>query len=284
MNHGSPRSLTLALLVASALLCVSRTGLAETDTERAARLYQQGNAAFEQKQWAEAEAAYLGAWNIAHTFDVAANLGVVEMHLGKHRAAAEFLAYSARTAPPSSKPAQRQRTQQLLDEAKAKVGTVHVKLSGPSATASIDGTVIATEDLGNDLFVDPGKHVLEASGAGSAPARVSFDVGAGEEKDVALALVPLPPERRSIVPLVVLATASAAALGVGIGTTVVSNAKSSDADTQRTAILNAGGQCVQPGKFATQCSDMKSPSRRSTRPRTPRAARSWPPACWQSAP
>ena len=71
---------------------------------QAASFYQQGNVEFEKKNWPGAEAAYLKAWAITRTFDVAVNLGEVEFHLGKMRDAVEYLSYSLRTAPPSSKP------------------------------------------------------------------------------------------------------------------------------------------------------------------------------------
>lgn len=237
-------SLIHASLAMSALLCFSRIAVAETDAERAASLYQQGNAAVERSQWGEAEAAYREAWKLAHTFDVAANLGLVELRLGNHRAAAEFLAYSMRMAPPSSKPAQRQRTQQLFDEAKVKVGTVRVKLNVEGADVSVDGAPIAADDVQHEVFVDPGRHVIEAGSAGYQVGRMAFEVSAGKATEVALTLVPVPAERRSLVPAFVMGGVGAAALAGGIGLVVIGGMKGSSAQSQYNALIKAGQSCV----------------------------------------
>lgn len=248
----------IAFVIGTALTVTAFNAAADSTTERATKLYQQGNTALEQKKWAEAESAYLGVWALSRTFDVAANLGLVELRLGKHRAAAEYLEYSLRTAPPSAKAAQRERTQQLLNEAKARVVTVRVMTSTPGARITIDGTEIA-DSASQELFVDPGSHVLEAARDGYQRYRVSFEAKAGDTKNLALALVPSQPETRSKAPLIALASGSAAGLVVGIVTAAISNGKSADADTQRATILKGGGQCVQaPTSFAGACSELKS--------------------------
>jgi len=251
------RSRLIALTLGASLTFTAFGAAADSNAERATKLFQQGNAALAQKKWAEAEVAYLEVWKITRTFDVAANLGLVELRLGNPRAAAEYLEYSLRTAPPSAKAVQRERTQQLLDEAKAKVATVRVKASVPGSRVAIDGREVA-DDASHDLFVDPGSHVIEATREAYQQARVSFEAKAGDTKDLALTLVPQPPETRSKAPLLALAGVSAAALGVGIATAVISNGKSGDADAQRAAILKGGGQCVQPPSNVTgACGELK---------------------------
>ncbi|KYF82950.1 hypothetical protein BE11_45625 [Sorangium cellulosum] len=51
----------------------------------------------------DAELKYLKAWAVVRSFDIAANLGEVQLQLKKPRSAATFLAFALRTAPPSTK-------------------------------------------------------------------------------------------------------------------------------------------------------------------------------------
>src|SRR5262249_55427610 len=155
------------------------------------------NAAFEQRKWAEAAAAYQGAWKLARTFDVAANLGEVVLHLGRPREAAKYLAFSLRAAPPSAKAAQRERTRHFLDEARQQVGAIRLRTNVADARATIDGALVEPEDLPFELFLDPGAHTIEAQREGYGPARTTIQVGAGSTQDVSLMLVR---ERRSVVP------------------------------------------------------------------------------------
>jgi hypothetical protein len=234
------------------------TAASESPGDRAAKLYQLANEAFEKKMWAEAESAYLKAWSIMKTFDVAANLGEVEVHLDKPWDAATYLAYSLRMAPPSAKAAQRERTKFFLNEARAKVGTLRLRLDVPGGLVSVDGKAIAAEELANELFLKPGKHLIEAKREGYKDAQSTIDAKAGGVQEVALTLEPLPAERRSIVPLVALGAASVIGLGMGVATTIISNGKSADAETQGAQILKDGGQCAKPSSsFVGPCGTLK---------------------------
>lgn len=243
---------------------------AETPAAQATRFYQQGNVEFEKKNWTAAEAAYLKAWAITRTFDVAANLGEVAFHLGKLRQAAGYLSYSLRTAPPSSKPAQRERTTHFLEQATEKLGAVRVRARvegapgggfgiGPGIKVSINGQPIADEDGASTIFVDPGPCTVIAKREGYVERRQVVDVKAGTLDAVSITLQPVPREHRSIVLPIMLGAASAVGLGLGIAMTAVSNGKSTDADAQRAAILESGGQCAKPSStFVGPCGDLKS--------------------------
>ena len=175
------------------------------------------------------------------------------------RDAVEYLSYSLRTAPPSSKPAQRERTMHFLDQVKDKVGALRIHVNVEGAAISINGKPIAAEDLAHEVFVEPGSCTLLAKRAGYVEARTTIEAKAGSSKDVTLTLEPAPQESKSAVPLILLGAASAAGLGLGIAMTVVSNGKSADAVAQRAAILQGGGQCVKPGSaFVGPCGEMKS--------------------------
>ncbi len=144
---------------------------AEAAGEQAAKFFRQGNTAFEQKKWPEAETAYLQAWRLARTFDVAANLGEVMLQLHRPREAARYLAFSVRSAPPSAKAPQRERTKHFLEETKKEVGTVVVRVNLPDARVTIDGSPVEPSELPFELFVDAGAHTIVAQHDGYLEAR-----------------------------------------------------------------------------------------------------------------
>jgi tetratricopeptide (TPR) repeat protein len=232
-----------------------------TPAEQASKFYQQGNIEFEKKNWTDAESAYLKAWAITRTFDIAANLGEVEFHLGRMREAAEYLDYSLRTAPPSTKPAQRDRTTHFMNQAKEKLGVVHVHVNVAGSQVSINGRAFAAEDLAHDIFLDPGAYTVIANHAGYIETKqlTNVKLGTPPENEIKITLMPAPLETRSRVPTIVLGVASAASLGLGAVMTIVSNGKSTDAGAQRAAILQGGGQCAKPeSSFIGPCAGMKS--------------------------
>src|SRR5688572_6948580 len=66
---------------------------------RADELFDQGIALYQQQRWAGARAAFLKAWELRPTYDLAANLGHTEKHLGNPRAAAQHFSYALRSWP-----------------------------------------------------------------------------------------------------------------------------------------------------------------------------------------
>lgn len=254
---------------------------------QAARFYQEGNAAFAQKRWTDAEAAYRKAWALSRTFDVAANLGEVMVRLEKWRETAALLAFGLRSAPPSAKPAQRDRTRHFLDETLEKVGALRLRPSVEGAEVLVDGEQIRPDDLADAVFVLPGAHQIIARKQGFREANETIVAAPGSSQDVSLTLVPAPVTppsapaagttpspgsaltvtlgadatpgtQRSLLPAFVLGGAAVAGIGLGIGLTVTSNATSADADQVRGKILSEGGQCVSPGAFADPCDELAS--------------------------
>lgn len=218
---------------------------------QAASFYQQGNVEFEKKNWPAAESAYLKAWAITRTFDVAANLGEVEFHLGKMRETAEYLSYSLRTAPPSSKPAQRERTTHFLEQVKEKLGILRLRVNVEGASVSINGSPIAAEEVAHEIFVDPGTCTVVATRDGYIEARATIEAKAGSSSDVALSL---DVKKSSAVVsdasvsggastpvLVTGGVVSGLAVVAGVVFTVIANGKASDADQQRKELMQAYG-------------------------------------------
>src|SRR5580692_6113300 len=84
--------------------------------------YREGNAAYKQKRYAEAKAAFEDAFRLKHTHDIAANLGFAEIKLELWRDAATHLAFALRNWAPTGKAASRESTVEFLAIAKEKVG------------------------------------------------------------------------------------------------------------------------------------------------------------------
>lgn len=276
---------------ASAAVATDPPQAPQSAGEQAAKFYQEGNQAFTQKRWQEAETAYSKAWAIARTFDVAANLGEVEAHLNKPRQAAELLSYALRSAPPSVKSAQRERTRHFLDEAKTKVHALRLNVSPKEAHVTVDGAPVDPALVGeamqageahrggDDVFVDPGEHAVEVALEGYTPQRQPIMALAGTTQMFAFflkrapvevkappppagsgssatppVLPPPPPVKRSPVPAIVLGGVAVGAAAAGIGLLVEGAAKRADARDMNAAILGAHHSCVTgSGNFDPTC-------------------------------
>ena len=218
--------------------------------EDADDLYRRGNVAYDQKNWQEAYRLYLAAWGLKKSFDIAGNLGDVELRLGKPRDAAEHLAYSFRIFPANGKAEAREKTKTRLAEARAQVLAMTIHTSPASAAIFVDGNPAGRTPLDGEIFASPGSHTVEAKVDGymTASRVIKGTEGSSQEVRLTLTRAPtaLPPSDSGPHPAILLGGTALAISGValGIGFTVVSTGKGSDADEraeelQRTAGANA---------------------------------------------
>lgn len=277
---------TLAALAVPALAhaqSVTQAPAAETVGERAAPFFQEGLKAADEARWADAEASYLKAWAMAKTFDIAANLGVVELKLGKPRLAATHLAFSLRTAPPSAKAPHLERTRQLIEEAKKQVGVLRVRVNVAQARVLIDGEPLLPEETPDEIFVEPGTHRATAQRDGYIDGEKVVTVEAGTSQEVTLSLVQRPaasqaePAKLATVPVVpparrgeehgrgprteVLiggaATAGAAAIA-GVVFTVLAVTKGNDAEEVRdTLVRESGPEACSRASAPPACANLR---------------------------
>ncbi|HTN82164.1 MAG TPA: PEGA domain-containing protein [Sorangium sp.] len=294
-KHALLCSLGLAIALtapaSSAQTAAGSPGAAEVDalTDKARQLYDEGLAALNRSRWAEAHASFLAAWRIKQHYQIASNLGVAELRLGKHRDAAEHLSWYLREAP-AERTAQRQRAEALLKEALAKVATITIATQPEGAEVTVDGAVVGRTPLALPVYLEPGPHVISAELDGYKPAQEQTEPAVGDAIGITLHLVrsdagapaamaapataapraasgtgPMklrettaaPPEARSWVPAIVLGAASVVGLGVGVGMTVASNDVSADVDRQAKEIHGAGGQCAKPADaFVARCAEL----------------------------
>jgi tetratricopeptide (TPR) repeat protein len=206
---------------------------ARKQSERADELFAQGNEAFDKGQLDEAYSIYQQAWALKRTYDIAGNLGQVELKLGKFRDAAEHLDFTIRLFPPTGKPEPRDAIRRAFDAARREVGALVLKVNVQGAAVTIDGKPIGRSPFEATVFVEPGTRVIEATLEAHMPTRISIKIDRNERRDVALSLTPKaqpPPPPRNVPLLLTGFGVSLAAAGTGVGLMIASTGKGNDAD------------------------------------------------------
>jgi hypothetical protein len=128
-------------------------------------LVNEGVAASAKNDWEGARAALLKAWEIRPLATIAANLGYVELKLGKYREAAEHLQYFLVKAP-ADRPERRADAEQQLAECHKHIAIISVKANVDGAQLTMDASEVGQTPLTKQLFVEPGMHTFKASRPG----------------------------------------------------------------------------------------------------------------------
>ncbi|WP_437958960.1 PEGA domain-containing protein (plasmid) [Sorangium sp. So ce119] len=249
----------------------------ETDalTDKARQLYEEGRQAAAAGKWADAHASFLAAWAIKPHYQIASNLGVTCLKLGRNREAAEYLTRYLREAP-ATKVKERQSAEASLKEALAKVASVTVQAAPAGAMVTVDGTAVGKAPLADPLFLDPGRHEVGARLDGHVSVTRPIVAAAGGTEKVVLQLertpapqvvmgpgpvgTTAPIQRQDNVRTVVLVGGGVVAgIGVGAGVlfTVLANGRASDARRLRAELVaedERGEKC--PTVNQTKCADL----------------------------
>lgn len=149
-----------------------------------------GNAAFKEGRFSDAEVAYRGAFAIRRGHDTAGNLGMAELAQGKLRDAAQHLALTMRTYPPTADASMRDQLEKAFEAAKKDVGAIRVDVDEEGAIVLVDGVSVGESPLLDDVFVEPGEHLIEAKVEGRKSAHKRVSVKRGESTTVMLGLAP----------------------------------------------------------------------------------------------
>lgn len=253
----------LAFLAATFVAMALVTPAHADDTARAKELYEMGNKLYDEQKWAEAEAAYQSAWNLRKSFDLAGNLGDVEMQLGQYRDAAEHLSYAYDEFPTGGKPEVREALGKRIEEARLQVGVLRIKTNVIGARLYVDGKLIGQSPLENGVFVDLGQRVIEARLDGHDDVLQTIDVTKGSVQDIELKVVPKVvggpssgnPKRIAII--AIGAGLAAAGIGTGIGLWAAAAGKTTDADGLRTGLKQGDCPGTAPDAQA-KCTSLKS--------------------------
>lgn len=233
--------------------------------DKADELYRQGNEAYKQNRLKDAYNFYRDAWNLKKSYDIAGNLGAVELAINLPRDAAEHLLHSLRQFPANGKPEARDKTRQRLEEALKQIGALVIKASIDGADILIDGKSIGKAPLEQEVFVEPGARRIEAKFEGYESAQQQVQVAKGSTHQIALKLKKTAPPPPAVVtptrpswtvPVIVVgASLAAASFGTGIGLFVASGSKGTEADEKLAELKRTGGSTpcpTQPG-----CAEVK---------------------------
>ena len=206
-------------------------------------LFDQGNKAYDQQRLAEAEGFYIEAWKLKKSFDVAGNLGNLEADLKKWRQAAEFLSYALREFPAGGKPAMRENLLKRMAEAQQHVGAFRIQVTRPGAEVFVDGTSVGTSPLAEEVYVEPGNHLVEARLADFPPVQLNVVSAIGPAVDVNLVIRSKGANKGVIVAGAVIAGVAAIAGGVftGLWASKGSSASTLAGKVPKTAPCPAGG-------------------------------------------
>jgi hypothetical protein len=218
---------------------------------RARQLFTEGNKLYDESKLPQAEAAYLEAWKLKKSYDLAGNLGNVEADLKKWRQAAEYLSYAIREFPAGGRPTLRDNMISRLTEAQKYVGQLRFEVRA-GAEIFVDGVSIGVAPIQNEVYADPGTHSIEGRLEGFPPAQATVTTARGRIDTVPLTFVaPVTgPNKKVIIAGAVIAGAAAIAGGAMLGLWA---AKGSDASSLYTKIRGPSNAapCADPSQPQT---------------------------------
>ncbi len=233
------------LLASAPLPALAQMPTAADLTKRQQELFEKGNKLYDEGNMVEAEAAFAEAWKIKRTYDVAGNLGDVELANGKPVKAAEHLAFALREFPAGGRKGMRKVLEDRFAEAKKLVGTLTIQVNVP-AEVFLNGASIGKTPFPNDVYVAPGQHILEARAEGYPPSQQGFMINKGEKQAVSLTLK----AKGKMMPLIYAgAGLGVASLAMGIGLIAGGAAKAGEAEDLKLKLSPNGntGVCAGAG-------------------------------------
>jgi hypothetical protein len=298
MNHTRPsrrirplRWMGLALVAALGTTSLGagaqpRADKSGTLSSEARILFEKGVAAAQKGKWQDSYAALFSAWNLRRHYQIAGNLGLAELKLGKFRDAAEHLSFAIVEGGKDQETLEMLAVHRArLAEASAQIVTLTVHVSEDGARVVVDGVEVGDAPLSADVFLEIGKHTVSATKTGFARVTQEIDAGKGEKKVLQLTLVregvvPVPstsasavapPPSASATPstppagswprtevIVGGAVLSGLALGGAVVTTVLANGKAGERDDLRQSLLGQGASACAGASPASGCSDLAS--------------------------
>jgi hypothetical protein len=246
---------TLAHAQAKARAATTQTPVVATPPkDEAGRLFEEATAAHDAGKVEQAEALFSKAWALKKSWDIAANLGVVERKLGKHAAAATLFAEALRLLPPSEADATRAGIERRLAAAREDVGAVKVHVGVDGAKVRIGGEQKGTTPIDGELFVMPGTITIDVEADGYEPASKTIELAKGKTEDVTFSLArKAPPAGPSMVPMFLIGGAAGVGVLLGIGTAAGAAVVSGDAEKLGKQLNPAGNTALCAGAAGGDC-------------------------------
>jgi hypothetical protein len=170
---------------------------------QARELWREGTRAYRKGNLERARLLYLSAFRAQRHYQIAGSLGHVEIALGRYRDGAEHVSYYLRETRdlPSASPRDRAMMEQDLATAQARVGVLAITVEPRGASVLVDGSLVGRSPLPEPVFVDPGRHVVEARVEGHRPIVEARELAPGSRSEIAIRLSPVappPPPKRAV--------------------------------------------------------------------------------------
>jgi len=180
--------LALGLAAAPAIAAPS-----EADKAEARRHFEAGVAKAKVQHYDEAIKEFMRAYELSPSPTPLYNIAVARAENGQHVQAIEmfqrYLAEGGDMVPAD----RRAKVQTRMAELEAKLGTIKVRVSPETAELLLDGRAIDVAAAAQGIRVEPGPHIVIATGEGLVTRKEVPEVGQGAVVEVALALVAVPP-------------------------------------------------------------------------------------------
>lgn len=217
-----------------------------------------------QEDWAKALELFKQAREFMPHWMVVANLGEAELMIGRSRDAAENLDWALEEASKTKNDVSAlQILQDKLDQAKAKVVTVQLKVGDAGVDLYVDGVFVGKSPMKRAVYVEPGRRLFEGRwGSGQvvkeeiefAKGGMSREVRLGDRKDAPIHQEERDKERRA--PAWVFGVGGGVGgigLGMGVGFLLLRKQAAEDADLYGNSVKARGTQEVAAGKLV--CAD-----------------------------
>jgi len=271
--------------IAAAVVAASAPALADPNVDRANDLFQRGRAAQTEGRFDDADRLYEQAWELRKSPDVAANLGQVELELGRDAAAANHFAYALDNLLPSTDPEKKDAIERNLARAKQSAGTLRIRTEPAGADVFVNGIPAGSVVTEHDVYVGPGESTVVGKLAGRKDVEREVNVQAGELVNVVLDLSELAPasvgvgsgltdaaplptrslpdplpgaetprEHASYIPAAITLGASVVAIGAGIGFFVAAGDKISERQNLQRSL---GGASACSGSAGAECAEIR---------------------------
>lgn len=224
----------------------------KTASDRADELVKRALVFGDKDRYTEAAPLVREAWSLKRSYDIAANLGIVEAALNEWRNAAEHITYALKTFPANGKPEHRKLLEETLARTLPRIAALTIKVNVDRAEVFVDDKSVGLAPLVDVVFVEPGMRTIKArlSGYDTATLKVEAAKGGSSESELTLrqsappsvqigAVVPPlttehpPPDQPRRVVVGVGVGAATVALGLGVAFTIIANGRGDDAATMR---------------------------------------------------
>jgi len=213
-----------------------------TTPAEADRLFEEGVAAQKAGKLVEAEGLFLRAWAAKKTWDIAANLGLVQLKQGKLAEGAGRVAYAIANLPPTESDTTRERLSKAFDAARPDIAEVKVSCDVDGASVRAGGKLMGTTPLASSFFAAPGSLTIEVTKDGYEAASKTIEIKKGGSEDVKLTLVVKSPPERSKVPAYVIGGVGVA--GLIAGGVLVGQAETAGAQLVKEAPRGTSGELL----------------------------------------